>query len=110
MIRLFIFLAFLLIVDIYSFQAIKTVSNKKVRLTYILINGILYFLLFFQIFLIENVRESALLTYNFTLLFILFVSKTILILFLFPEDILRVINFYSVKFKTKKSIIPGENL
>jgi len=102
MIRLFIFLAFLLIVDIYSFQAIKTVSKKKVRLTYILVNGILYFLLFFQIFFIENVRESALLTYNFTLLFILFVSKTILILFLFPEDILRVIKFLFSKIKNKK--------
>ena len=102
MIRLFIFLAFLLIVDIYSFQAIKTVSNKKVRLTYILVNGILYFLLFFQIFFVENVRESALLTYNFTLLFILFVSKTILILFLFPEDILRVIKFLFSKIQNKK--------
>ena len=102
MIRLFIFLAFLLIVDIYSFQAIKTVSKKKVRLTYILVNGILYFLLFFQIFFIENVRESALLTYNFTLLFILFVSKTILILFLFPEDILRVIKFLFSKIQNKK--------
>lgn len=102
MIRLFIFLAFLLIVDIYSFQAIKTVSKKKVRLTYILVNGILYFLLFFQIFFIENVRESALLTYNFTLLFILFVSKTILILFLFPEDILRFIKFLFSKIQNKK--------
>ena len=102
MIRLFIFLAFLLIVDIYSFQAIKIVSKKKVRLTYILVNGILYFLLFFQIFFIENVRESALLTYNFTLLFILFVSKTILILFLFPEDILRVIKFLFSKIQNKK--------
>ena len=102
MIRLFIFLAFLLIVDIYSFQAIKTVSKKKVRLTYILVNVILYFLLFFQIFFIENVRESALLTYNFTLLFILFVSKTILILFLFPEDILRVIKFLFSKIQNKK--------
>ena len=102
MIRLFIFLAFLLIVDIYSFQAIKTVSKKKVRLTYILFNGILYFLLFFQIFFVENVRESALLTYNFTLLFILFVSKTILILFLFPEDILRVIKFLFSKIQNKK--------
>ena len=102
MIRLFIFLAFLLIVDIYSFQAIKTVSKKKVRLTYILVNGILYFLLFFQIFFIENVRESALLTYNFTLLFILFVSKTILMLFLFPEDILRVIKFLFSKIQNKK--------
>ena len=102
MIRLFIFLAFLLIIDIYSFQAIKTVSKKKVRLTYILVNGILYFLLFFQIFFIENVRESALLTYNFTLLFILFVSKTILILFLFPEDILRFIKFLFSKIQNKK--------
>ena len=102
MIRLFIFLAFLLIVDIYSFQAIKTVSKKKVRLTYILVNGILYFLLFFQIFFVENVRESALLTYNFTLLFILFVSKTILILFLFPEDILRFIKFLFSKIQNKK--------
>jgi predicted MPP superfamily phosphohydrolase/phosphate starvation-inducible membrane PsiE len=102
MIRLFIFLAFLLIIDTYSFQAIKTVSKKKVRLTYILVNGILYFLLFFQIFFIENVRESALLTYNFTLLFILFVSKTILILFLFPEDILRVIKFLFSKIQNKK--------
>jgi len=102
MIRLFIFLAFLLIVDIYSFQAIKTVSKKKVRLTYILVNVILYFLLFFQIFFIENVRESALLTYNFTLLFILFVSKTILILFLFPEDILRFIKFLFSKIQNKK--------
>lgn len=102
MIRLFIFLAFLLIIDIYSFQAIKTVSKNKVRLTYILVNGILYFLLFFQIFFTENVRESALLTYNFTLLFILFVSKTILILFLFPEDILRVIKFLFSKIKNKK--------
>ena len=102
MIRLFIFLAFLLIVDIYSFQAIKTVSKKKVRLTYILVNGILYFLLFFQIFFVENVRESALLTYNFTLLFILFVSKTILMLFLFPEDILRVIKFLFSKIQNKK--------
>lgn len=102
MIRLFIFLAFLLIVDIYSFQAIKTVSKKKARLTYILVNGILYFLLLFQIFFVENVRESALLTYNFTLLFILFVSKTILILFLFPEDILRVIKFLFSKIQDKK--------
>ena len=102
MIRLFIFLAFLLIVDIYSFQAIKTVSKKKVRLTYILVNVILYFLLFFQIFFVENVRESVLLTYNFTLLFILFVSKTILILFLFPEDILRVIKFLFSKIQNKK--------
>ena len=102
MIRLFIFLAFLLIVDIYSFQAIKTVSKKKVRLTYIIVNGILYFLLFFQIFFIDNVRESALLTYNFTLLFILFVSKTILILFLFPEDILRFIKFLFSKIQNKK--------
>ena len=102
MIRLFIFLAFLLIIDIYSFQAIKTVSKKKVRLIYILVNVILYFLLFFQIFFIENVRESALLTYNLTLLFILFVSKTILILFLFPEDILRVIKFLFSKIQNKK--------
>ncbi len=102
MIRLFIFLAFLLIIDIYSFQAIKTVSKNKVRLTYILVNGILYFFLFFQIFFTENVRESALLTYNFTLLFILFVSKTILILFLFPEDILRVIKFLFSKIQNKK--------
>ena len=102
MIRLFIFLAFLLFVDIYSFQAIKTVSKKKARLTYILVNGILYFLLLFQIFFVENVRESALLTYNLTLLFILFVSKTILILFLFPEDILRVIKFLFSKIQNKK--------
>ena len=102
MIRLFIFLAFLLIVDIYSFQAIKTGSKKKVRLTYIIVNGILYFLLFFQIFFIDNVRESALLTYNFTLLFILFVSKTILILFLIPEDILRFIKFLFSKIQNKK--------
>ena len=102
MIRLFIFLAFLLILDIYSFQAIKTVSKKKVRLTYIIVNGILYFLLFFQLFFVENVRESALLTYNFTLLFILFVSKTILILFLIPEDILRFIKFLFSKIQNKK--------
>ena len=102
MIRLFIFLAFLIIVDIYSFQSIKTVSKKKVRLTYILVNGILYFLLFFQIFFVENVRESAFLTYNFTLLFILFVSKTILILFLFTEDILRFIKFLFSKIQNKK--------
>ncbi len=102
MIRLFIFLAFLLFVDIYSFQAIKTVSKKKVRLTYIFINTILYVLLFFQIFFIENVRESVILTYSFTLLFILFVSKTILILFLFPEDILRLIKFLFSKIQNKK--------
>ena len=102
MIRLFIFLAFLLFIDIYSFQAIKTVSKKKVRLTYILINTILYVLLFFQIFFLENVRESVFLTYNFTVLFILFVSKTILIIFLFPEDILRVIKFLFSKIQSKK--------
>jgi predicted MPP superfamily phosphohydrolase len=102
MIRLFIFLAFLLFVDIYSFQAIKTVSKNKVRLTYIFINAILYVLLLFQIFFLENIRESAFLTYNFTVLFILFVSKTILIIFLFPEDILRVIKFLFSKIQSKQ--------
>jgi predicted MPP superfamily phosphohydrolase len=102
MIRLFIFLAFLVFVDIYSFQAIKTVSKNKVRLTYIFINAILYVLLLFQIFFLENIRESAFLTYNFTVLFILFVSKTILIIFLFPEDILRVIKFLFSKIQSKQ--------
>ena len=112
MIRLFIFLAFLLFIEIYSYQAIKTVSNKKIRLTYIFTNTILYFLLFLQIifynyekweilFKIQWVQRSFF-SYNFGLFFTLIISKFIIVSILISEDIIRGIKFLFSKIQNKQ--------
>ena len=102
MIRLIIFLAFLLFVDLYSYQGIRTVSKKRTKQIYIFTNIFLYCLLFLQLFFTEDLRNSKFLTYNFSLIFILFISKTIILTLLFFEDIFRITKFFFYRIQKKK--------
>ena len=64
-------------------------------------NIFLYCLLFLQLFFTEDLRNSKFLTYNFSLIFILFISKTIILTLLFFEDIFRIQKFFSTEFRKK---------
>ena len=104
MIRLIIFFSFLFFIELYSFRAIKTVFNNRIKVSYIILNLIIYILLFIQIFFFEYDELGSFFSYNSTLIFILIISKFIIIPFIFVEDIYRLFYFLLNKIFKKKKI------
>ncbi len=92
-IRLFIFLAILLVLDFYVFQAVKTLTkNPYIQWLYILVS---LFILGYMVYAIVSYDRSvgptkqSLGAAGIFLLF--FVPKLVVLLFMFGEDIMRVI-------------------
>ena len=74
------------------------------KVSYIILNLIIYILLFIQIFFFEYDELGSFFSYNSTLIFILIISKFIIIPFLFVEDIYRLFYFLLNKIFKKKKI------
>ena len=74
------------------------------KVSYIILNLIIYILLFIQIFFFEYDELGSFFSYNSTLIFILIISKFIIIPFLFVEDISRLFYFLFNKVIKKKKI------
>jgi predicted MPP superfamily phosphohydrolase len=107
----FIFLAFALLMDLYIFQAVRTVSHSASPRTRVIIYAsywticafaLISFMIFFYTdhnFMPKNFR-----TYLFAIAIGLFLSKLIIVLFLFIDDVRRAIQWITGKlfFKTAK--------
>ncbi len=100
---LFFFL-FLILFEFYAYRSIKIVFKSNLKNLYIITNAIIYLLFFSYIFLFYEGKFNTFFSYNFTIIFILFVCKSIIILFLFFEDILRLLSVFFNLIQTKKKI------
>jgi len=92
--RWVIFILVYLIIDYYAFQAVKTITKKKVLYwLYWVISAVVIGNLFYQMVIEANETVKVLTpvkSYAFGLVLSLFVPKLILIIFLLGEDFLRV--------------------
>ena len=102
MIRLIIFLFTVALIELYSFSAIKTIFNSRIKILYTILNSLIYLILIFQIFFFYDGNFNKFFSYNLTLIFILFISKSIVISILFFEDIFRIISIILNKFSISK--------
>jgi predicted MPP superfamily phosphohydrolase len=93
MLRWIIFIAIYILIDIYSFQAIKTLTkNQWIYGIYIFISLIVLFTLIYQLGFSGSPKLMApgsMYIFGFFLVF--FVPKLILIIFMFGEDVLRLL-------------------
>ena len=93
MIRWIIFIAVYILIDIYSFQAIKTLTkNNWIYGVYIFISLIVLFTLIYQLGFSGTPKIMApggMYIFGFFLAFL--VPKLILVIFMFGEDIIRLI-------------------
>jgi len=103
MIRWIIFIAFILFIDFYAFQSVKTlVKNRLVFLVYWLVSFVVLVNLIYQ--LITFNRSTGLshsVMFAFGLLILSIIPKFISLLFLFAEDIFRVVKLVLNYFSTK---------
>ncbi|MCT4644896.1 MAG: metallophosphoesterase [Carboxylicivirga sp.] len=92
MLRLLFITSLFLIVDLYAYQSIKTLNaNIWVRIFFLGTNLIVTALTFY-IYMVERQAFSNIISMGLSGLFImLFVSKLVLIIFMFGEDIVRLI-------------------
>ena len=103
MMILFFFL-FLILFEFYAYRSIKVVFKSNLKNLYIITNATIYLLFFSYIFLFYEGKFNTFFSYNFTIIFILFICKSIIILFLLVEDILRLIGAFFNIIQTKKKI------
>lgn len=104
MIRAFLFVTVLFVIDLYAFQAVRfsirslnPSTAKIIFWSYWLVSGICFALILLANFTDWHVWPKTLRTYSFALIFILFVSKLIVSVFLLTDDVLRVIRFAGIK-------------
>ena len=104
MVGLIFFLFTVVLIEIYTYSAIKTIFNPKIKTSYFTLNSLIYLILIFQIFFFYDGNFNKFFTYNLTIIFILFISKSIVISILFLEDIFRIISIILNKFSINKKI------
>lgn len=92
-VRLIIFSALLILLDIYAYQAVKTVSkNQWVFWAYLLVSvGVLGYLLYAFVTYSRNVGPTAQSLQVAGIFLLFFVPKLVLLLFMFGEDVVRVL-------------------
>ena len=104
MTRLIIFLFLVIFIELYAYRAIKTIFNSKINILYIFLNSLFYLVFFIQIFFFYDGNFNSFFSYNLTLIFILFISKSIVMSFLLLEDFFRIISFaFNKVLKHKKT-------
>ena len=103
--RWFIFILIYLLVDIYSYQAVRTVSKSSWIL-------IIYFLLSFSVlialyFLLNSSGSSNFMAppknYLFGIFLVIFLPKLLLVIFMFGEDVMRFFTGLFFKFSANES-------
>lgn len=114
----FIFLVFTLLMDTYIFQAVKTVSQSVSPKTRAIIYTIYWaisaltvisFILF--IFTDHNFMGKKFRTYLFATAIGLFLSKIIMVAFVFIDDLRRLVQWIGSKFSSPKEVIAeGEGI
>lgn len=104
MLRAFLFIAVLFIIDLYAYQAVRfsirslnPSTAKIIFWSYWSVSAICFALILLANFTDWHVWPKALRTYSFALVFILFVSKLIVAVFLLTDDVIRVIRFAGIK-------------
>ena len=110
--RWLLLISIILLIEIYAFQAFKTISkNGLLTKSYIIINLYVFVNFFFRVFNIyyKNLNYSDEFYNNLSIPFALttlFFFKLILISFLFFEDIIRLINsIYNFFFNSSESVL-----
>lgn len=111
--RWLLLISIILLIEIYAFQAFKTISkNGLLTKSYIIINLYVFVNFFFRVFNIyyKNLNYSDEFYNNLSIPFALFTTlfffKLILISFLFFEDIIRLINsIYNFFFNSSESVL-----
>ncbi|OUW77822.1 MAG: hypothetical protein CBD72_00105 [Flavobacteriaceae bacterium TMED212] len=103
-ISLIISFLILIFIEIYFFQGIKTILNKKTKLIYIFSFTSLY--VFFVIYTLtfEISSNSKVFSYYLTLIFLFLISKMITLPIILIEDLIRLFNFLMYKIKMDKKI------
>ncbi|WGK65595.1 metallophosphoesterase [Croceiramulus getboli] len=83
-------LVFYILIDIYAFQALKTVTdNKWIHYAYLALSLLVLGNVFYQTLTPSEVRLSSARSYAFGLLLALVVPKLLIVIFMFGEDVLR---------------------
>ena len=104
MTRLIIFLFLVIFIELYAYRSIKTIFNSRIKILYIFLNSLIYLVFFIQIFFFYDRNFNLFFSYNLTLIFILFISKSIVMSFLLLEDFFRIILFaFNKVLKHKKT-------
>jgi len=88
-----LFIIIYLLIDVYAFQAVKTISNNL--WIYILYFGISIFVLVSLVYLFNSVGSSRIMlspprNYIFGMFLVILLPKLLIIIFMFGEDILRI--------------------
>lgn len=107
--NLLILLGIFLVLEIYIYQAVKTlVNNSILRVSYWIFTLLVYAFLFFIIFnLNKNIGNQRLMQFSISALLIFLLPKILLVVFLFLDDIIRVFTFGIQKFSGTSSHYPG---
>lgn len=112
MLRAFLFIAVLLVIDLYAWQAVwfsirsfNPSTAKIIFWSYWLVSCLCFALILLANFTDWHLWPKALRTYSFALVFILFVSKLIVSVFLLADDVLRLIRYAGIK--TVQAIQPS---
>ena len=103
-ISLIIFFFILIFIEIYFYQGIKTVLNRKSRLIYIFTFLSLYSFFIIYSFTFEISSSSKVFSYYLTLIFLFLLAKTISLPIILIEDLFRLFNFLKSKINTKSKI------
>mgnify|MGYP005749033687 FL=1 len=104
MTRLIVFLFLVIFIELYAYRSIKTIFNSRIKILYIFLNSLIYLVFFIQIFFFYDRNFNLFFSYNLTLIFILFISKSIIMSFLLMEDFFRIISFaFNKVLKHKKT-------
>ena len=104
MIRWIVFVAFILFVDFYAYQSIKTLTKKKIiKVLYWIISWSILINLLYKLFVFNDSRGlTQPMMLAFGLLILSLIPKIILLIVLFGEDIFRVFKgFFNYFSKTK---------
>jgi len=108
-----ILLAVILIVEFYAFQSLKTITNNKiVKWIWIAISVAVYINFFYTVFTTTRSAgqtQGFQLAFGFLLLFL--IPKAILLIFMFGEDVLRVVQkLVSMVSSGETNAFPGRRL
>jgi predicted MPP superfamily phosphohydrolase len=93
-VRLLFFILFVAIIEIYAFQAFRTVSRVKwVHYSYILVSVFIFLYIFYSFTQFDrSVGQNKQSLFTLGLLLITFIPKIVLTLVLFGEDFIRIIS------------------
>jgi predicted MPP superfamily phosphohydrolase len=103
-IRAFIFIAILFVIDLYAFQAVRfTIKNlnpsaaRIICWSYWAVSAICFGLILLANFTDWHLWPKALRTYSFAMIFILFFSKLMVVVFLLTDDVIRALRYAGIK-------------